>query len=170
MTYDFDPVRQVSTQYGERTTGGAVGTDHTQNHKKSLEVELTGKSLLDGFVPPHILPEGAKVVEAWLTVSEAINFGGATTVTIQDESGNGTLPLTDAELSAVDTIDVSGLLTGDWQASSYVTENGKIAIDQVGSGPEPVSGDLRNGLAKVVIYYVDAKITQSRAVPDPGPA
>lgn len=121
MAYENSAGLGVTNQYGARETGGAVGLEHSQNSEFSVSVDLTGEMLNSGYVAPVFVPKGAKLVKALLRVDEAFVVSTSGTVAV-----GGTAPrtngvvLTEAQLEAVGTKDVSSVAIGTWATSSAV--------------------------------------------------
>lgn len=157
MTYEATSGRNVSTQYGRRSTGNTVGTDHTRNSTHELSVEFSGTSLNDStFLPPFVVPKGAHFVRAFLHVHESFNLGGTTPVV----RIGGTLPatngltLSEAQLEGgFAVIDVSSALAGTWATASATgtTAAEEVTIALGGTNPTVASGV---GKASVVMEYV----------------
>lgn len=61
----------VSNHYGPRETGGTVGVEHSKDSLHQLSLYLTADSVNDGFLPPVVIPAGARFVEGFITVEEA---------------------------------------------------------------------------------------------------
>lgn len=146
----------VYNQYGPRSTGNSVGTDHSQNAVHELSLEITGTSLNDSlFVPPFVVPKGARMVRATLVVDQAFTLTG-TTPTVQI---GGTAPATNgltlsaANLGSVQSVDVSASLAGTWATASAAgtTAAEKVTIALGGTTPAVTPGV---GKASVVIGYI----------------
>lgn len=147
MAFEATSRIQVMNQYGPRQTGGTVGVEHTKKSRNVLSFELTGQSLVDGFLPPFVLPKEATITDAFVTVDEA--FTGVTSVTLgegNDEAANG-IVLTAANL-ALGTRPVDASLVGEWAVGSATTKAARIGIVVAGT-PNPLVGR-----ASVTIGYV----------------
>lgn len=70
----------VSNHYGPRATGGSVGLEHSSDSTQTLSLYLTAKSVNDGFLPPVVIPAGARFIEGFITVEEA--FVGPTVLEV----------------------------------------------------------------------------------------
>lgn len=161
MAYEATSGLQVVNHYGARNTGASVGHAHTQNHKHTLTLELTGNGLADEFLPPVVIPQKAKFTSAVLTVDEA--FSGVTSLSIGQgnaEATNG-ITLLAADLG-VGARDVSSKLTGTWASSvgAATTEAHRTGLVVTGT---PVR---TQGRASVTIEYVykvrdDTKFAQN---------
>lgn len=149
MAYEATSGLQVSNHYGPRDTGVSVGVERTTKSLNTLSIELTGNGLVDGFLPPFVLPQKAKITRAWVTVDEA--FTGLTNVSIGEgnaEATNG-ITLLAADL-AVGARDVSSKLTGTWSAAvgSATTEAHRVGMVVTGTVSPLV------GQASITIEYV----------------
>lgn len=146
----------VNNQYGPRSVGNTVGTDHSQNAVHELSLEITGTSLADSlFLPPFVIPKGAKFVRATLVVDQIFTLTG-TTPTVQiggTAPGTNGLTLSAANLGTVASLDVSAGLAGTWATASATgtTANEKVTIALGGTTPAVTSGA---GKASVVINYI----------------
>jgi hypothetical protein len=146
----------VFNQYGARSTGNSVGTDHTQNAVHELSVEITGTSLADSlFVPPYVIPKGVRFLRATLVVDQAFTLTG-TTPTVQiggTAPGTNGLTLSAANLGSVASLDVSAGLAGTWATNSAAgtTAAEKVTIALGGTTPAVTSGV---GKASVVMSYI----------------
>lgn len=145
----------VFNQYGARSTGNTVGTDHSQNAEHELSLEITGTSLNDSrFLPPYVVPKGARFYAARLTVDQAFTLGG-TTPTVQiggTAPGTNGITLSAANLGAVQTLDVSSALAGTWATNSAAgtTAAEKVTIALGGTTPTVTAGV---GKASLVMKY-----------------
>ena len=151
MAYENSAGIGVSNQYGPRNTGGAAGTQHSQNSRQTLTYDFTGEMLNSAYAPPVYMPLGAKVVRATLTVDEAFVVSAAGTVAI-----GGTVPgtngvvLTEAQLEATGTKDVSSVAAGTWATASATgtTASQKIA--------KAITGTVgaTSGKGQLIVEYV----------------
>jgi hypothetical protein len=146
----------VYNQYGARSTGNSVGTDHSQNASHELSLEFSGTSLADSlFVPPHVIPKGAKFTRATLVVHQPFTLTGTTpglAVGGTAPATNG-VPITAANLSAAASIDLTAALAGTWATASATgtTASEKVSIALTGTTPAVTSGV---GKASLVINYI----------------
>lgn len=140
MSYSNGSGIGVYNQYGARETGGAVGIEHSKSGVQKFHMDLTGASISEGnangFVPEVYLPKGALIVSAVLRVDEAFSLGGTTPAvevgTLGSEVTNG-VTLSEADLEAIGTYDVSAGLAGTWTAG--LAANTQIGIALSGTTP-----------------------------------
>lgn len=119
MAYENSAGLGVTNQYGARETGGAVGLEHSQNSEFTVSVDLTGEMLNSGYVAPAFVPKGAKLVKALLRVDEAFVVSTAGTVAVGGTApGTNGVVLTEVQLEAVGTKDVSAVAIGTWATAS----------------------------------------------------
>lgn len=156
MPYQNSAGLNVFNQYGPRSTGNSVGTDHTQNAVHELSLELSGTSLADSlFIPPYVVPKGVRFTRATIDVRQVFTLTG-TTPTVQI---GGTAPATNgltlsaANLGSVGTVDVSAGLTGTWATASALgtTASEKVTIALGGTTPAVTSG---TGKVSVLLNYI----------------
>jgi hypothetical protein len=156
MPYVNQAGLNVSNQYGPRSTGNSVGTDHSQNASHELSFEFSGTSLADSlFLPPYVVPKGSKFVRATLVVHEPFTLTGTTpglAVGGAAPATNG-VALTAANLGSVQSIDVSSALAGTWATASTsgTTAAEKVTVALTGTTPAVTSGV---GKASLVISYI----------------
>lgn len=152
MGYEANSGLGVSNQYGQRDTGGSVGAEHSQNSVQTLVVNMTGDSLNSAFMPPVYFPKGAKVVKAVLRVDEVFVVSAAGTVAIGGTApGTNGVVLTEAQLEAVGTKDVSSVAVGTWATSSAT---GATASQKV---TKSITGTVTAGSGKgtLIVEYVN---------------
>lgn len=128
MAFEGNTGLQVASQYGPRQTGVSVGVETTKTAYNVLSVELTGKGLVEGFVPPLVLPKRASVQRATLTVDEA--FAGVTNVMIGKNTTNG-FTLVAADLTALGAKAVTG--TGQLAPNAAVTQGFFVKVTPTGT-------------------------------------
>lgn len=140
MPFENSAGIQVSNYYGARETGGSVGVERSQDSLHRLSVTLTGAMLNGSFVPPVVVPKGARFVSAVLRVDEAFDITG-TTPTVQigaagSVATNG-IVLTEAELEAIGTKVPASTGAGTWSQSSATgtTAAAKVAFALGGTTP-----------------------------------
>lgn len=160
MAYEGNSGIQVANHYGARNTGATVGVETSKDAFHSFNFELTGSGLADKFLPPFVLPKGATITRAFLTVDSA--FAGVTSVTIGEgkaEATNG-IALLAADL-AVGTRVVTNKLNGTWAAGSATTKGAYTGLVVAGT-PDP-----KVGRASLTIEYVYKTRDDKKWVPDP---
>jgi hypothetical protein len=152
MAYENSAGLGVYNQYGPRNTGGALGAERSQNSLQTLRISLTGEMLNSGFLPPVYMPIGAKVVRATLAVDEVFVVSSSGTVSV-----GGTAPatngvvLTEAQLEAQGTKDVSSVAAGTWATNS---STGTTASQRVTTA---ISGTVAatSGKATLLVEYIN---------------
>lgn len=152
MGYDNTSGLGVYNQYGQRDTGGALGAEHSKNSVQTLSVNITGDSLNTGFMPPVYFPKGAKVVKAILRVDEVFAVSAAGTVAIGGTApGTNGVVLTEAQLEAVGTKDVSAVAVGTWATASAT---GATATQKV---TKAITGTVTAGSGKgtLLVEYIN---------------
>lgn len=150
------------SQYGARETGLTVGTDHSQNAFHELNFEITGDGLKDTvkFLPPFVVPKGAQMKRAVISVDVAPSGVTAFSVGEGNDSGTNGLVLAAADL-AVGTRDVTSKLAGTWAATSALTKASQVGI--------AVTGDntVDNARFSIVIEYVYKRRKDDEFAVDP---
>jgi hypothetical protein len=119
MAYENSAGLGVTNQYGARQTGGAVGLEHGKTSQHILSVDLTGEMLNSAYVAPVYVPKGAKIIKAILRVDEVFVVSAVGTVAIGGTApGTDGVVLTEAQLEALGTKDVSASAVGTWATAS----------------------------------------------------
>lgn len=135
MAYENTAGLGVTNQYGARNTGGAVGLEQSQNSEFIVSVDLTGEMLNSGYVAPAYVPKGAKLVKAILRVDEVFVVSAAGTVAIGGTApGTNGIVLTEAQLEALGTKDVSSVAIGTWATASAVGTSASEKITRAITG------------------------------------
>lgn len=140
MTFKNQAGIGVYQNYGPRTTGGSIGLEDSDGSVFRLSVTLTGQSINDGFVPPVVVPKGAKFRKYELRVDEAFALSGTSPTVLVGAAGapgtNGVV-LTQAELQAVGTKELSTAGAGTWAQNSTTgtTAAAKVALGLGGTSP-----------------------------------
>lgn len=157
MPFENSAGIQVSNFYGARETGGSVGVEHSQDSLHRLSINLTGAMLNGSFIPPVVVPKGARFVSAVLRVDEAFDVTG-TSPTVQigaagSVATNG-IVLTEAELEAIGTKVPTSTGAGTWSQSSATgtTADAKVAFALGGTTPA-VNAAL--GKATLILSFVN---------------
>jgi len=156
MPYQNAAGINVFNQYGPRSTGTSVGTDHSQNSVHELSIEFSGTSLNDSlFVPPYVVPKGVRFTRATLDVRSAFTLTGTTPTVIFGGTAPATngITLAAASLAAVAALDVSSSLTGTWATNSAAgtTASEKVTVALGGTTPAVTAGV---GKASLVLHYI----------------
>jgi hypothetical protein len=139
MPYENSGVRNVSTQYGVRNVGGAVGKA-SDDSIELMSFDFTAESLIGGFLPKMVLPKGAHFLRFILRVDEVFTLTGTAPTVIF----GGTAPATDgivlsqAELAAVGTKIPASTGTGTWAVSSATGPLTAQTITKALGGTTPV--------------------------------
>jgi hypothetical protein len=156
MAYENSAGLNVTNQYGARNTGGAVGTDPNNDSIWQLEVDLTGEMLNSAYVSPTYMPKGAKILRAFLRIDEVFVVSAAGTVAIGGTApGTNGVVLTEAQLEALGTKDVSSVAVGTWATASTT---GTTAAEKV---TKAITGTVAATSGKgtlTVEYYFRTKI------------
>jgi hypothetical protein len=150
MAFENSAGLGVSNQYGTRQTGGSNGKID-DDVIQFLSFDMTGESLNSAFNPPVYLPKGSKVLRAFLRVDEVFVVSTSGTVSV-----GGTIPatngvvLTEAQLEAVGTKDVSAVAAGTWATASAT---GPTATEKV---TKAISGTVAatSGKATLIVEYL----------------
>ena len=151
MAYENTAGLNVNNQYGARQTGGAIGIEHGENSAHRLSVDLTGEMLNSSYMPPFFVPKGAKIVRALLRVDEVFVVSAVGTVAIGGTApGTDGVVLTEAQLEALGTKDVSASAVGTWATASAT---GTLTAQKVA---KLITGTVTTGTGKatlVVEYF-----------------
>lgn len=151
MPYENTAGLGVNNQYGTRNTGGAAGSEHTQDSTWQVSLDLTGEMLNSSFVPPMVIPRGAKMLRAFLRVDEAFVVSTSGTVAIGGTApGTNGFVLTEAQLEAVGTKDVSATGVGTWATASTT---GATAAEKIAKAITGTVG-ATSGKGTLIIEYV----------------
>jgi hypothetical protein len=140
MTFKNEAGLGVHNHYGARDTGGAVGSETTNNSVRNVSINLTGAMLNGTFMPKVVVPKGAILRRAVLRVDEAFALGGTTPTVRIGAAGsvatNG-IVLTEAEMEAVGTKVPASTGAGTWAVGSATgtTADAAIAFDMGGTSP-----------------------------------
>lgn len=152
MGYEATTGLGVSNQYGPRNTGGSIGTERSVNSLQTMSIELTGEMLNSTFMPPYFVPSGAKVVRATLRVNEIFAVSAAGTVAIGGTApGTNGIVLTEAQLEAVGTKDVSSVAVGTWATSSATGTTASQKVAKLITGTVTTG----SGRATLVVEYLN---------------
>ena len=146
----------VSNFYGARSTGNSVGVETSDSSQHRLSVSITGEMLNGTFIPPVVVPKGARFVGALLRVDEAFNLGG-TTPTVQigaagSVATNG-IVLTEAEMENVGTKVPASTGAGTWSFSSATgtAADAKVAFAMGGGTPTATNA----GKATLILTFIN---------------
>lgn len=151
MPYENSAGLGVNNQYGQRETGGAGGSEHSKTSLQTLTYDLTGEMLNSSYNPPVWMPRGAKVVRATLVVDEVFNVSASGTVAIGGTApGTNGVVLTEAQLEAVGTKDVSSVAVGTWATSSAT---GTTAAQRIAKAITGTVG-ATSGKGKLLVEFI----------------
>lgn len=146
----------VSNFYGARSTGNSVGVETSDSSQHRLSISITGEMLNGTFLPPVVVPKGARFVGALLRVDEAFNLGG-TTPTVQigaagSVATNG-IVLTEAEMENVGTKVPASTGAGTWSFSSATgtAADAKVAFAMGGGTPTATNA----GKATLILTFIN---------------
>lgn len=144
--------QEVSNHYGPRDVGGTTGITNSDGFNRELTIDLDPETITDGEFHLTVLPyfpAGSRVEEAFLEVEEAFAVSAAVDVgTVGTEATNG-VTLTEVQLEAVGTYDVTAAITGTWVAAGGFTANTNLGVTGGGT-----VGD--SGKARLVVRYFHA--------------
>lgn len=147
-------VQNVHNNYGDRDSGETVGVFRTAGAENELTLNITGAMLnrsgSDEILVPPTLKAGFKVEAVYARVTEAFVVTG-TTPTVEvgtqgSEATNG-FNLSEAQLEAVGTYDLTSTLGGTWAAPINVDTIVGIAL----GGTTPAVTDA--GKVDIVVKY-----------------
>ena len=151
MGFESGTGLNVSNHYGPRDLGPGAGVVGTLGREVELSIDLTGEVVTNGgpLLVDFTIPAGAIIEKAYLVVTEAATFGNADNVvdvgTDTSEATNG-FTITDAQLIAIATVDLTSELSGTWAAP--------LAADTVvGTVVSGTTASMTGGKAKVIIKY-----------------
>lgn len=151
MAYENTAGLNVANQYGRRQSGGAAGAEHSMNSVQTLSLDLTGEMLNSTYFPPVYVPKGAKVIKATLRVDEVFVVSAAGTVAIGGTApGTNGVVLTEAQLEALGTKDVSSVAVGTWATASAVGTSASERIAKAITGTVAAT----SGKATLVVEYL----------------
>lgn len=151
MPYESNTGLGVSNQYGQRETGGAAGTEHSKTSNQVLTYDITGEMLNSPYAPPVWMPRGAKVVRATLVVDEVFNVSASGTVAIGGTApGTNGVVLTEAQLEATGTKDVSSVAVGTWATASTTGTTAAQRIARAITGTVAAN----TGKGKLLVEYI----------------
>ena len=147
----------VNNHYGAREVKKSVGVTRTEGFMNELTIDLDGDMVSAEAFPllAPILPKGAIIEDVFLHVEEVFVLGGTSPVveigTEGSEATNG-VTLTEAQLEATGTYDVTSALAGTW--ATGLAADTTVGIDLAGTNPTSTSA----GKARVVIRYLKARV------------
>lgn len=130
----------VNNFYGARNTGGSVGVEQSQDSIHQLSIAFTAETLNGTYLPPLVIPRGAKFLRYILRVDEAFNITGTNPTVIFGGTAAATngVVLTEAELEAVGTKTPASTGTGTWAVASATGTTAAERITKALGGTTPV--------------------------------
>lgn len=156
----------VNTHFGTRDTGGTTGVNKIEGVKEELIIDFTGAMFneVGGFLIPFVLPAGAIIKAVYMTVDEVFVTGGTFTAldigTSGSEATNG-FSVTDAQLEAAATVNLTGALSGTWDGEAPLAAD--TVIDAVLTGAGASLTDA--GKARFTILFDRTVVSPSPALP-----
>jgi hypothetical protein len=146
----------VSNYYGPRDTGGSVGSEETDQSIRQYSIAFTGASLNSSFLPPVVLPRGAKQLRATLRVDEAFVLTGTAPTVIFGGTAPATngIVLTQAELQAIGTKTPASTGTGTWAVASATGTTAAERITRALGGTTPAVSPTV-GKATLIIEFIN---------------
>lgn len=156
MSYENTAGLSVNTQYGTRNTGGAIGVERSQDSIGRLVIQFTGESLASGFMPPAVMPKGARVLRYFLDVDEVFVVTGTSPTVIFGGTAPATngVVLTEAELEATGSKVPASAGTGTWSTSSATGTTAAEKVAKALGGTTPAVASTQ-GKATLVVEYVN---------------
>lgn len=145
----------VNTHYGARNTGGSAGVEHSQDSIHQLSVAFTAESLNGSYLPPLVIPRGAKFLRYILRVDEVFAISGTTPTVIFGGTAPATngIVLTEAELETVGTKTPASTGTGTWAVASTTGTTAAERITKALGGTSPVVA-AGTGKATLIAEYI----------------
>ena len=160
MPYDNGSGLGVFNHYGVRDTGGAVGSETRDGSKVTVRVDLTGRAINDavaGFIPKVYIPKGARFNAATLRVDEVFVVTGTSPVVEvgakSSEATNG-VTITEAQLEALGTYNVSAALSGTWATDAATGTAAAAYVNIILGGTSPAVA-AASGKATLVLEYIN---------------
>ena len=152
MSFENKTGLNVFSSYGKRSTGGTVGSETTDGSTRDYSIAFTGESLNSGFLPPVVIPKGAKLKGAVLRVDEAFSLGGTSPTVIFGGTAPATngIVLSKTELEAIGTKTPSSTGTGTWATTSATAAAEKVTKALGGTSP---TVDSTLGKATLILTF-----------------
>lgn len=147
-------VQNVHNYFGTRDSGGVVGVFKTEGAENQLAFNVTGEMLnrggVDEILVPPVLKGGFVISDVYAVVTEVFVVGGTTPAleigTQGSEVTNG-FTVTEAQLEALGTYDLTAALSGTWAAPINADTTVGIAL----SGTTPTVG--LGGKMDIIVKY-----------------
>lgn len=146
----------VSNQYGVRPTNNAIGAEKSLGGIQILKIQFTGESLNEVFMPPVVLPRGARPLRYVLRVDEVFSLGGTSPTVIFGGTAPATngVVLSQAELQALGTRVPASAGTGTWSTTGTGTTAAERVNKALGGTTPTVSPT--QGRATLFVEYAFA--------------
>lgn len=145
----------VHNQFGPRDVGGTIGVNKVEGMKEELVIDFTGEQfndLPDGLIP-FVLPAGAVITAVYLDVEEAFVVSGTTPAlevgTDGSEATNG-FTITEAQLEATGSVNLTSALSGTWDAEVPLAANTTIGFALSGTDTPAITDA---GKARITILF-----------------
>lgn len=160
MAYENSAGLNVNNQYGQRFAGNSIGESSTKDSVHKLEIEFTGRSLNETFLPPVVIPRGALFLRYRLRVDEAFDLTGTTPTVIFGGTApatNGVI-LSEAELEAIGTKTPASVGTGTWATTSATGATAAEKVTKTLGGTSPVVNPLLGKATLIAEYVFETKV------------
>lgn len=149
MAYENSAGLGVSNQYGARNTGGAIGRSEDDVFQ-FLSYDITGEMLNSAFTPKIVMPKGAKITRAFLRVDEVFVISTSGTLAVGGTApGTNGVVITEAQLEALGTKDVSAVAIGTWAVASTTGTTAAELVTKVLTG----TASAAQGKATLIVEY-----------------
>ena len=148
------------SQYGPRETGATAGVERSTDSHHQLSFELTTSGLIDKYLPPYVMPKGAKITKATISVDAVPTGVTALSVGEGNAAATNGLSLVTGDL-ALGTRDVTAKLTGTWAANAQLTKASQLQLLVTGT-PTP-----QNARVSIVIDYLYKRRLDTEWAKDP---
>lgn len=151
---------EVHTHFGNRDTGGTTGVLPRVGNKESLIISFDGKLYndVDNTLVEYVIPAGAVIKGVYMDVKTPFTVGGTTPAlevgTSGSEDTNG-FTVTEAQLEATDSVNLTSALAGTWDAEAPLAADTTVGFAL--SGTSPTVDD--DGEVVFTIDYVRTSLT-----------
>lgn len=155
----------VHNNFGPRGAGSTVGVNKVEGMKEELIIDLTPELINDGQLIPFVLPAGAVVKDVYMDVEEAFvitGTGAGVEVGTQGSEATNGFSITEAQLEATDSVNLTSALSGTWDGEVPLAANTIVNI--VASGTTPVVA-VGSGKARITILFDRINRAPSPALP-----
>lgn len=130
MARETIPVLGVSQDFGQRFTGGAVGSVKTEGARNEIALNLTGEVLTTRILSPLAIPAGSVITRAYLRVTQPFVTAASTAVRVGTKGSEATngVTLTKAQLEAAGFYDVTASLSGTYAVNTPLAANSTLGV------------------------------------------